>query len=148
MAGTYRLSRGRKAYNQLIRGLVGLGIPMGSYRLLTVAGRRSGQPRTTPLAMLSEDGRRWLIAPYGEVAWVHNVRAAGGEATLTHARRTERVRLREVPPGEAAPLLKRYVEKYRALVGPFFNAKAGDPVDRFAPEVAGHPVFEVLPDRR
>ena len=45
--------------------------------LLTVRGRKSGLPRTTPVNLIEYQGRRWLVAPYGEVAWVRNVRAAG-----------------------------------------------------------------------
>ena len=44
----------------------------------------------------------------------------------------------------AAPLLKQYVQKYK-IVAPYFEAKAGDPVERFAAEAAKHPVFEILP---
>ena len=45
--------------------------------LLTVRGRKSGLPRTTPVNLIEYQGRRWLVAPYREVAWVRNVRAAG-----------------------------------------------------------------------
>jgi hypothetical protein len=89
-----------------------------------------------------ENGRRYLISPYGEVSWVRNVRGAGGRARLTHRRRTDDVRLAEVPAAVAAPLLKKYVETYRIAV-PYFDAKPGDPVERFVAEADKHPVFEI-----
>lgn len=45
--------------------------------LLTVRGRTSGQPRTTPVAIVAQDDTRYLFAPYGVVDWVRNLRAAG-----------------------------------------------------------------------
>jgi deazaflavin-dependent oxidoreductase (nitroreductase family) len=144
MPKTYTLSGGRKVYNRLQKALFALGLPTGDNCLLTVVGRRTGQPRSTPVAPLKDDGHRWLVSPYGEVAWVQNVRAAG-RARLTCRGRSEDVRLREAQPVEAAPVLKTYFEKYRMLVAPYFDAKAGDPVDRFNAEAPTHPVFEILP---
>ena len=144
MAKTYSLSGGTKAFNAFLKTLIQLGVPSGSTVVLTVPGRRTRQPRSTPLTFLVEDGRRYLVAPYGEVGWVQNVRAADGRAQIRYRGRTESVRLQEVPAAAAAPLLKQYVEKYK-IVAPYFDAKAGDPVERFAAEADKHPVFEILP---
>lgn len=143
MAKTYRLSGGRKAFNQVMKGLIGLGVPTGNVYLLTVSGRRTGRPRSTPVSLLVENGHRWLIAPYGEVAWVQNVRTAG-RAQLKNRGRAEEVQLSELPSPEAAPLLKQYRDKY-AIVSSFFDAKAGDPVERFGAEASKHPVFAIGP---
>jgi hypothetical protein len=40
--------------------------------------------------------------------WVRNVRTSGGEALLIHGRRRS-VRLVEVPPGQRAPIIRRYL---------------------------------------
>src|SRR5919201_1013491 len=70
------------AFNPAVRGTT----------LLTVAGRKSGRPRTTPVTVITDpDGHRWLIAPFGEVNWVRNLRAAG-TATLRSGRRSETIR--------------------------------------------------------
>jgi deazaflavin-dependent oxidoreductase (nitroreductase family) len=143
VAKKYRLTRGRKAFNAILTALIQLGLPTGSTVLLTVAGRRTGQPRPVPVALLIDDGRRYLVSPYGEVAWVQNARAAG-RAELKSRGRVETVRLSELKPAEAAPRLKTYREK-DAVVAPFFDAKPGDPVERFAAEADQHPVFEILP---
>jgi deazaflavin-dependent oxidoreductase (nitroreductase family) len=112
--------------------------------VLTVAGRKTGQLRATPVTLQVEGARRYAMSPYGEVAWVQNVRAAGGHARVKSRGREEAVRLQEVKPAEAAPLLKKYMEAFGRVV-PYFEAKPGDPVERFAAEADKHPVFEILP---
>src|SRR5262245_30013632 len=59
------------------------GVSLGPIMLLTVAGRRTGQPRTTPVDVFEHDGRRWLVSTHGvgDANWVRNLRAAG-EGTL------------------------------------------------------------------
>jgi hypothetical protein len=44
---------------------------------------------------------------------------------------------------EAAPLLKKYMDSF-GRVQPYFDAKPGDPVERFVAEAEKHPVFEVV----
>jgi deazaflavin-dependent oxidoreductase (nitroreductase family) len=144
VAKTYVLSGGTKATNAVLKTLVGLGLPMGTLAVLTAPGRRNGQPRSTPVSLLIKDGRRYLVAPFGEVGWVRNVRAAGGRAQLKYRGRSETIRLQEVPPVDAAPLLKQYVAENRITV-PYFDAKPDDSVERFEAEAARHPVFEILP---
>ena len=70
MAATYRLSAWRRAVNGAVCGLLGLG-PRHTH-LLTVPGRRTGQPRSTPVTLVVEGPHRWLVAPYGAVGWVRN----------------------------------------------------------------------------
>ena len=74
--------------------------------LLTVRGRKSGQPRTTPIVVIEQERKRYLLAPFGVVDWVRNLRAAG-EATITRGHRSEVLRAVELPSGEASPVLKR-----------------------------------------
>jgi hypothetical protein len=91
--------------------------------------------------MVIENGGRWLVSPYGEVGWVRNIRAAG-RATIKTRGKAENVRVRELHAAEAAPVIKTYLEKYGG-VAPFFDAKKGDPVERFAVEASRHPTFEI-----
>jgi deazaflavin-dependent oxidoreductase (nitroreductase family) len=69
----------------MVERLLRLGVKMGPMILLTVRGRKSGQPRTTPVAMTEHDGKRYLVGTFGDVNWVRNLRAAG-EATLRSGR--------------------------------------------------------------
>src|SRR5258708_21675213 len=91
--------------------LVGPGLVIGNYPmyLLTVRGRKSGQPRTVAVAIIQRNGKRYVGSPYGIVAWVRNLRAAG-EATLTRWRRSATGNAREMPKGEAAPPFRAKVK--------------------------------------
>ncbi len=116
------------------------GVPM---YLLTVRGRKSGQPRTTPIVILARDGKCYLVSPYGIVDWVRNVRAAG-EATLTRARRSEQVRVVELPPKEAALFLKRSLEQgIPSFLAKYFEVTAQSSPEEFEQAAARHPVFSL-----
>src|SRR5215217_7949033 len=110
MAKSYRLTPLRRVANGLMRLLLRLDLAPRTMILLTVPGRRSGTPRSTPVTLVEEDGHRWLVAPYGTVGWVHNARAAG-QVQLSRGRHSETVRLKELAPEAAAPVLKAYVER-------------------------------------
>ena len=92
MAKSYHLTPLRRVANVLMRLLLRLGLVLRTTMLLTVPGRRSGAPRSTPVTLVEEDGRRWLVAPYGPVDWVRNDRAAG-RVKLSRGRRSETVRV-------------------------------------------------------
>jgi deazaflavin-dependent oxidoreductase (nitroreductase family) len=122
--------------------LVRAGLVPSTY-LLTTTGRKTGRPLTHPATVVEQDGRRWLVAAYGAVSWVHNARAAG---RVTLARRGDRrdYAVREVPAGEAGPVLKRYVGVATAT-RPYFGADKDAPVENFVAEADRHPVFELRP---
>jgi deazaflavin-dependent oxidoreductase (nitroreductase family) len=114
---------------------------IGPIYLLTTRGRRSGRRRMTPVVPVEHAGKRWLVAPYGAVSWVHNARAAG-RVRLRRGRDTRDYAVREVGAEEAAPVLKRYLgiaTKTRAC----FKAGENAPVEEFVAEAEGHPVFEL-----
>ena len=141
VASTYRLTPGRRAANRLVRLLLALGLMPGPTYLLTVPGRRTGRPLSTPVTLVEEGGDRWLVAPYGDVAWVRSARAAG-QVTLTRGRRTETVPLRELSSGEAAPVLQRYVARV-PITRPYFDVTPASPLAAFEAEALRHPVFHL-----
>ena len=128
MATTYRLTPSRRAANRLVRLLLKLGLMPGPTYLLTVPGRRTGRPLSTPVTLVEEGGDRWLVAPYGEVAWVRSARAAG-RVTLTRGRRTETVPIRELSAAEAAPVLQLYVTRV-PITRPYFDVTPASPARR------------------
>jgi len=132
----------QKIVNAMAAPSAKAGLGPSYLHVLTVRGRTSGEPRSTPVDVLTIDGKRYLVAPYGPVSWVLNTRAAG-EVELTR-RGTERFTTRELDPQEAAPILKAYAKKI-AVTRPFFDAKPGEPVDAFVPEALKKPVFELTP---
>src|SRR5574341_1149581 len=108
MAARYRLGAARRFVNALVRALLVVGLGPPRTYLLTVRGRQTGRPRSTPITLVEEARARWLVAPYGEVAWVRNARAAGS-VTLSRGNRSETVRIAELGPAESAPVLTVYV---------------------------------------
>ena len=123
--------------------------PLGPNRLLTVRGRSSGMPRTTPLAVIEDAGRRWVWAPWGEVNWVRNLRAAG-EATIRVGGRQDEVRAVELDPAQR-------VAFFRDVLGPlarripfgasFIRIVDGVDLDDPVEAARGRPVFELTRDR-
>ncbi|QKV81154.1 nitroreductase family deazaflavin-dependent oxidoreductase [Amycolatopsis sp. Hca4] len=107
------------AGNKIVVGLQRLGVAFGPMQLLTVPGRRTGVPRTSPVAVLPLDGASYIFQAYPKAAWVANVRAAG-EVTLTRGRRSSAARLVELPVEERRPMLRRLVETSPASVGKRF----------------------------
>jgi hypothetical protein len=76
MAKTYHVNVADSMENALITTLLRAGVKMGTTSLLTVRGRKSGQPQTVPVVLVEQEGKRFLVAPYGVVQWVRNIRAA------------------------------------------------------------------------
>ena len=140
MAQVYRLTRPRRFVNVVIRRLALLGLAGRHTYLLTVPGRSTGRLYSTPV-ILVENGERWLVAPYGDVGWVRNARAAG-EVTLRRGRQTETLKIEEISPAVAAPVLWEYVRRV-PVTRPFFAAGVKSPLEAFEAEAARHPVFRI-----
>ena len=130
-----------RAGNALVALLARVGV--GPMHLLTTAGRTTGRSHTVPVVPIDHDGKRWLVAPYGVVAWVRNARAAG-RVRLRYGRRDRAYAIREASPQEAGPVLKRYVA-VATKTRSYFDATTDSPVAAFVAEVGRHPVFELVP---
>lgn len=132
-------------FNPIAKTLLGAGVPLGYNALLTIRGRKSGVPRTTPIAIIDVDGRRWVWAPFGEVHWVQNLRAAG-RATITIRGGTEEVRATELDDSERLAFFRDVLRRvaHDMPLGIQF-IKLVDRVDLDDPTTAaeGRPVFEL-----
>jgi deazaflavin-dependent oxidoreductase (nitroreductase family) len=146
MAKTYRVNFTVRASNALAAAFLRMGVPLGPMTLLTVRGRKSGEPRTTPVAITEQDGQRIIVGTFGDVNWVRNLRAAG-EATLTRGRRSEHVSVRELSAEEAAPLLKRALSGAPGMIRGYFDVTPDSSLGEFVREAPRHPVFLVTPAR-
>jgi deazaflavin-dependent oxidoreductase (nitroreductase family) len=142
MAKAYRMNGFTRLGNALSSAMIRLGIGPAGMHLLRVRGRKTGLPRTTPVNLIEYGGRRWLVAPYGEVAWVRNARAAG-EAELLRGNTVEHARLREATADEAAPVLRSYLRQLRLVVGSYFDVTPASSDAAFAAEASRHPVFQL-----
>jgi deazaflavin-dependent oxidoreductase (nitroreductase family) len=150
MAKTLHLNVADRIGDALFMALLRAGFKLGATSLLTVRGRKSGQPHTVPVILVEQDRERFLVAPYGVVQWVRNIRAAG-TATLSRGRRSETISVTELEAREAAPILKQYLVKATAA-RPYFDATKDSPLETFEREAALHPVFQITtveePSRR
>jgi deazaflavin-dependent oxidoreductase (nitroreductase family) len=96
--------------NKVFMVLLRLGVPVSRVEspvVLTVPGRKTGKPRSTPVTPMDVDGKRYVVNGYPGADWVDNVRAAG-QVTLTQGRRSERVRLVELSGEDARPVLRAF----------------------------------------
>ena len=141
MAHEYRLTRARRCVNAVVQQLTRLGLAGRHTYLLTVEGRRSGRRYSTPVKLVERAGERWLVAPYGERAWVRNARAAGW-VELRRGSHRERAAVAELPRAEAAPVLRDYL-RTTAVTRQFFDASADSPLAAFEAEADRHPVFRL-----
>ena len=143
MTRPYRKSWWRRAVNAVVRPLTRLGLTGPRTVLLTVPGRATGRLWSTPVSLVSLDGERYAVAPYGSRNWVKNARAAG-EVEIRRGRRRERLRVEELEPVRAAPVLRRYYDLGR-VTRPFFDVTLASSDEAWAAEAPRHPVFRLFP---
>ncbi|HAG99202.1 MAG TPA: nitroreductase family deazaflavin-dependent oxidoreductase [Ktedonobacter sp.] len=150
MSKTYHVNIATRTRDALFMTLLRAGVNMGTTSLLTVRGRKSGQPHTVPVIPVEQDGERFLVASYVVVQWVHNLRAAGA-ATVTRGRHSETISVTELPAQQAAPILKQYLSQV-PTVRSYFDATPDSPLEAFEREAPRHPVFQITtkekPSRR
>jgi deazaflavin-dependent oxidoreductase (nitroreductase family) len=130
-------------FNRAVALLTRLGVSVAGSRILEVRGRRTGEPRQTPVNLLTVDGTRYLVAPRGHTQWVRNLRASG-EGRLLLGRRAEPFTATELADDEKPPLLREYLKRWKWEVGAFFAGVGPDASDeelrRIAPD---HPIFRI-----
>ena len=143
VATTFEYTPSKRIANKLLAPIARLGLGGKRMHLLTVVGRKTGRRYSMPVMLVFYDGQRWLVAPYGERPWVKNARAAGS-VELTRGRRREQVRIEEVDPQTAAPILREYLQK-TGVTASYFDASKTSPLDAFAAEAPRHPVFRLVP---
>lgn len=137
-------SAGDRLFNTVVRWLTRHGVSLMGSRVLTVRGRKSGQPQQVPVNLMTLDGERYLVAPRGNTQWVRNARVAG-EAELSVGRRTESVRLVEIPAADRVPVLRVYLDRWGWEVGRFVEGLTATSTDaELATAAPGMPVFRVV----
>lgn len=138
--------------NPLVRRLLRLGMPMGPNALLTVRGRTSGELRTFPVTLMETGDQRYVFSAFGDVNWVHNLRAAG-IATLKRGRRSEPVVAVELTPEAAAPILQATfarvlkVKGFGPMIGGWYGVTSASTTADYLASARSHPGFELRPAR-
>ena len=111
-----------KPMNKFMMAVQKLGIPTGPAMVLTVPGRKSGKPRSTPMTPFEHDGGLYVVAGYPGSDWASNARAAGA-GTLSRRRRSRRVKIVELDAAQSPPVLRAFAVKVPVGVG--FAKRAG-----------------------
>ena len=142
MAKTYQAGTAARFVNRILGTFIRLGVMPENMHLLSVRGRKSGKLYTNPVSMVTWQSRRYVVAPYGEVGWVKNARASG-EIILRRGSKQESLKIKELAPWDAAPILKKYLIA-EAITRPYFDVTLDSPLEDFEVEAPAHPVFEVL----
>ena len=127
-----------KPMNKFMMAVQRLGIPTGPAMVLTVPGRKSGQPRSTPMTPFEFQGGLYAVAGYPGSDWAANARAAG-TGMLARGRRSRRVRIVELSAEQARPVLRAFPTE--VPVGVAFAKQSGMVRDGTADE------FEALAGR-
>jgi deazaflavin-dependent oxidoreductase (nitroreductase family) len=158
MPKPYRVGLFVRSNNAVMRALIRAGVRIGTFAVLTVPGRKTGRPVQIPLVVFSDGDNRYLVASYGIVNWVRNLRAANGRAELRRGRETEKITATELPPEQAGPVLRfslrsgppgipRLIVRIfrRFFVLPYLDVHMDSSDDDFARSAVSHPVFIVQP---
>jgi deazaflavin-dependent oxidoreductase (nitroreductase family) len=127
-----------KPMNKVMIAVQKLGIQTGPAMVLTVPGRKSGQPRSTPMTPFEFDGGLYAVAGYPGADWAANARAAR-TGTLSQGRRSRPVNIVELTVDQARPVLRAF--PVEVPVGVAFAKRSGMVVDGTSDE------FEALAGR-
>ncbi|SPM28996.1 nitroreductase family deazaflavin-dependent oxidoreductase [Mycobacterium terramassiliense] len=113
-----------KPANKVFIQMSRLGMSFGgeSPVVLTVKGRKSGRDRSTPVTPMTVDGKQFVVAGFPGADWVANARAAE-RATLARGRHVRTVRMVELSPDDARPILRAFPTEVPTGVG--FMKRAG-----------------------
>jgi deazaflavin-dependent oxidoreductase (nitroreductase family) len=138
-----RAPRWLNLVNPINRLLLSRGIGPAPQHLLSIAGRGTGRMRTTPVALVTVDGDRYVVAGFDGSDWVKNARAAG-RGQLRRGRTIEDVALTEVPVARRGPILRAFATRVRGGQ-PFLGVPATASAEAFTEAAPRHPVFRVYP---
>jgi deazaflavin-dependent oxidoreductase (nitroreductase family) len=149
-----------RLFNPVMRRLLAAPLPAGPNVLLTVRGRRSGLPRTIPVALLNLGERGLLQGASADVDWVHNLRAAR-EAVIVRGGRGEVFQAIELDPETGGRLLRDLLAPFprsrliRAVVGPverppiavlrYYRLRVDEMLDEYIAVARRQPIFELRP---
>jgi deazaflavin-dependent oxidoreductase (nitroreductase family) len=129
--------------NRAVALLTRAGVSIAGSRVLEIRGRKSGEPRRTPVNLLTVDGTQYLVAARGHTHWARNLQASG-EGRLLVGRRTQAFSAEELQDEDKPAILRPYLERWKWEIGAFFDGVGPDSSDeellRIAPD---HPVFRI-----
>lgn len=127
-----------RTINRIATWMSRLGV--GSSVELVTIGRKSRQPRSVPVSPIDVDGVEYIVAPYGSVSWVQNVREEP-IVTIRRGKRERPARLTEVTD-EAATIVAAYYER-ESFPRKYMDVPDSPTLKDFENAAASFPVFKV-----
>lgn len=122
--------------------LVGsLGVNFFDAWMLTVRGRKSGEPRSVIVNPIDVDGATYLMSPRGETQWVKNIRA-NQKASLKRGRKETSYTAQEVTDAEVKlRVMREYLDHWSWQVNKLMGASKGSPDKELRAILDKHPIF-------
>ena len=96
-----------KPMNKVLMAAMRTGLMKDGPLVLTVTGRKSGRPRSTPITPFEVDGKRYVVGGFPGADWVRNAQA-NPDAVLVRGRVREPVRMVELTTEQSRPLLRQF----------------------------------------
>ncbi|WP_137147970.1 nitroreductase family deazaflavin-dependent oxidoreductase [Mycolicibacterium sp. CR10] len=96
-----------KPMNKVLMAAMKTGLMKDGPLVLTVTGRKTGQPRSTPITPFEVDGQRYVVGGFPGADWVRNAQA-NPDAMLVRGKVRQPVRMVELPAEQARPLLRQF----------------------------------------
>jgi deazaflavin-dependent oxidoreductase (nitroreductase family) len=131
-----------------MKSFLHLGVPAGPMALLTVRGRKTGRPHTTPVGLFKLDGRRYIFDTFGNADWVRNLRATR-EAVIGRGWSRRHVTAFELNADKAAVVLREIFAPYVAsrirssFLRMGYSLTKDSTIDDYAREARRHLGFEL-----
>lgn len=131
-----------KIVNSVAKVLVGnLGLNLKGAMVLTVRGRKSGEPRSLVVNVLDLDGNKYLLSPHGASNWVKNVRE-NGHLQLHRGKHRARYHAEEVTdPEEKLAVMRAYLDRWSWQVRGFMGVDKSASDEELRAILDKHPVF-------
>lgn len=140
MAQKYELTLSRRMTNRFVSLLARTG--RGPASELTTTGRKSGERRRVMVTPVTVEDTEYLVAPYGAVSWVLNLRESD-RATLRKGQATSRVKAIEIQGDEAGKALAKYYKENHKYVADYFELASNPTIVDFTRVASNHPVFRI-----
>jgi deazaflavin-dependent oxidoreductase (nitroreductase family) len=130
--------------NWLLGLVIKLGFSPSGGQLLTVRGRKTGKPMTTPVNPLTLDGAEYLVAPRGDTHWTRNLRIAGN-AELRQGRKKRPIRVvAELADAAKPPVLLAYLDRWAGVTKEHFGITWPNPSEEEVERVSARtPMFRI-----
>lgn len=133
----------KNVFNPAVVVLTRVGVSVWGSRVLRVRGRKSGEWHSTPVNLLTRDGKQYLVAPRGHTQWVRNIRVSGGGELLLGTR-AQPFKAVEMADDQKVPILRDYLKRWQFEVGMFFGGVSAGSSDEELRRIASdHPVFRI-----